>query len=573
MKKKIQRRDLFKAAFATGGLAFAGNLGIPLGVKSVSASVPTSDYKAMVCVFLQGGNDSLNMLVPFANSHYHDARYSSRAESNLAVKDTELTIPNVPHDGTKLVNPYRIDGYVEGPIEEAYLLKGVYKPGGLTNSLSAEQEALGVNAVMPELARLIEDKKASVIQNVGTLVRPLDPGTNYKTFNDLEKLTNLPTFLFAHNQRKVLHTGVANNPKTSGWAGRIADLWDVNPTNSPLNPPFGLNISYWPGSYHLLRGDKTSPTLLSRNGPTNYEGMDYNYAKGDTKANQTNMRRRALFQALAGKKNVTMNNVTSELKDTLANNYYSTDDAWRGFYGGLLQTSEDVISDLSVKWSNVTADDFFSRKDPYGNPLFHDYLTDYETFELSEKPPQTLNKQLSAVARMIHLGKNSYQFNRQIFYVCLGGFDTHGNQNKSHPSKLRALSLSLWNFQMALEEMGLANNVTTFTMSDFGRTLTNNGDGTDHAWGASHIVMGGDGNNTSGNLVGGKLFGTFPDLAMDGGTLDYSMGKGRYVPTTSQDQVNAAICQWFGVPTNDIESKLFPNLTNFGEKYLSLFAS
>ncbi|MGA1538508.1 MAG: hypothetical protein ACO38X_14825, partial [bacterium] len=100
MKKKIQRRDLFKAAFATGGLAFAGNLGIPLGVKSVSASVPTSDYKAMVCVFLQGGNDSLNMLVPFANSHYHDARYSSRAESNLAVKDTELTIPNVPHDGT-----------------------------------------------------------------------------------------------------------------------------------------------------------------------------------------------------------------------------------------------------------------------------------------------------------------------------------------------------------------------------------------------------------------------------------------------------------------------------------------
>ena len=117
---------------------------------------------------------------------------------------------------------------------------------------------------------------------------------------------------------------------------------------------------------------------------------------------------------------------------------------------------------------------------------------------------------------------------------------------------------------MALEEKGLANNVTTFTMCDFGRTLTNNGDGTDHAWGANHIVMGGDGNNTSGNLEGGQLFGTLPNLA-PGGDGDYSRNKGRIIPTTSQDQLSASICQWFGVPTTDIETTLFPNLTNFSK--------
>ena len=101
--------------------------------------------------------------------------------------------------------------------------------------------------------------------------------------------------------------------------------------------------------------------------------------------------------------------------------------------------------------------------------------------------------------------------------------------------------------------------------------MSNNGDGTDHAWGGHHIVMGGDGNNTSGNLNGGQSLGTVPNVTL-GGNDDYS-DKGRIIPTTSQDQLNAAICQWFGVPTTDIETTLFPNLTNFSTKYLNLFAS
>ena len=108
-------------------------------------------------------------------------------------------------------------------------------------------------------------------------------------------------------------------------------------------------------------------------------------------------------------------------------------------------------------------------------------------------------------------------------------------------------------------------------MSDFGRTISNNGDGTDHAWSGHHIVIGGDGNNTAGNLKGGQLLGTVPNVTLDGDD-DYS-NKGRIIPTTSQDQLNATICQWFGVPTADIEATLFPNLTNFPTKYLDLFSS
>jgi uncharacterized protein (DUF1501 family) len=221
----------------------------------------------------------------------------------------------------------------------------------------------------------------------------------------------------------------------------------------------------------------------------------------------------------------------------------------------------------------VSAEDFFSTVDPYNQSLFYPYADSSDTsfLGLEDSLSGKLIPQLDAVARMIHLGKTDYGFKRQIFFVLHGGFDTHGSQADVHPVLLRELSLGLWKFQKALEELGLENNVTTFTMSDFGRTMSNNGDGTDHAWGGHHIVMGGDGNNTSGNLNGGQLLGTVPNVTL-GGNDDYS-DKGRIIPTTSQDQLNATICQWFGVPTTDIETTLFPNLTNFSAKYLNLFAS
>jgi uncharacterized protein (DUF1501 family) len=175
-----------------------------------------------------------------------------------------------------------------------------------------------------------------------------------------------------------------------------------------------------------------------------------------------------------------------------------------------------------------------------------------------------LINQLESVAKMIDMGtKDAFKsggYKRQIFMVSLGGFDTHSNQDTEHPLLLRELSLGLSKFQNAMEELGHANKVTSFTMSDFGRTLGNNGDGTDHAWGAHHLVMGGDGQNNPGNLMGGQMLGQLPDVTIDG-TDDYS-DKGRIIPSTAQDQLNASLCRWFGVD-EVLMPTIFPNLQNF----------
>lgn len=175
-----------------------------------------------------------------------------------------------------------------------------------------------------------------------------------------------------------------------------------------------------------------------------------------------------------------------------------------------------------------------------------------------------LISQLESVAKMIELGAqdrfSTEGYHRQIFMVGLGGFDTYATQGSKHPLLLRELSLALWKFQKAMEELGHANKVTTFTMSDFGRTVSRNSTGTDHAWGGHHIVMGGDGAGISGSLNGGQVLGHLPDLSL-GGDDDYS-GKGRTIPRIAQDQLNAILCRWLGVD-NALMPTIFPNLTKF----------
>ena len=446
--------------------------------------------------------------------------------------DNTKTIP-IPDLTSALTNPYATDSN-----DSAYRQDGIYRPKGLP---------LGVNPVMPELARLIADNKASVVANIGPLVKPVSK-TDISGFTTSQAQQNLPLFLFSHNhQQRILQTGKANSLDDTGWAGRIADQWQG------INSPVGLNISYF-GNDRMLIGETTSPLVLNPGQPTRFSEMQNDSLN-------SNLHRKALFQALAGSTN----------EKNFAT--YRTDNPWQKLYGNILQKSHTTLDELYQKWQSVSAENFFSTVDLYKQSLFYPYADSSDTsfLGLEDSLSGKLIPQLDAVARMIHLGKTDYGFKRQIFFVLHGGFDTHGSQADVHPVLLRELSLGLWKFQKALEELGLENNVTTFTMSDFGRTMSNNGDGTDHAWGGHHIVIGGDGNNTSGNLNGGQLLGTVPNVTL-GGNDDYS-DKGRIIPTTSQDQLNATICQWFGVPTTSIETTLFPNLTNFSTKYLNLFAS
>ena len=143
---------------------------------------------------------------------------------------------------------------------------------------------------------------------------------------------------------------------------------------------------------------------------------------------------------------------------------------------------------------------------------------------------------------------------RQIFFASLGGFDTHANQLASHVTLLPQLSEAVAAFYLATEELGVTNSVTTFTESEFGRTMQPSaGGGTDHAWGSHHFVFG-------GAVKGGDIFGTYPDLALGG--PDDAGSRGSYIPTTSLDQYGATLASWFGVPPASLDS-IFPNLANF----------
>jgi uncharacterized protein (DUF1501 family) len=306
----------------------------------------------------------------------------------------------------------------------------------------------------------------------------------------------------------------------------------------------------------MLVGRRSSPLVLHIDAPPSISHLStgLNNGKDD---------RRALFNALAG-----IQGKTDRL-DFNVQNTPTTADYFKNLYNRISQRSTSTFEHLNSVWETTQLD--FSTLDSYGHDLFS--IPTFEQLGFSKNIDGNLIQKLASVAKMIHMGNSQLLgtgYNRQIFLIQMGGFDNHASQAQDHPLLLRELSLGLWKFQKAMEELGLAKQVTTFTMSDFGRTLTRSEDGTDHAWASTQLVMGGIGDQSAGNLDGGKMFGTLPDLQL-GGADDYGKS-GRYIPTTAQEQVNASIAQWFGVD-DSLMRRLFPNLANFqtGNDYDSAF--
>jgi uncharacterized protein (DUF1501 family) len=184
-------------------------------------------------------------------------------------------------------------------------------------------------------------------------------------------------------------------------------------------------------------------------------------------------------------------------------------------------------------------------------------------YNLAADGNNSLAEQLAMVARLIKVRAQLGQ-NRNIFFVSLGGFDTHATQmpDNGQPRLLRRISRALGSFYRALEEMGVENSVTTFTMSEFARTLNSNGDGSDHAWGGVQMVMGGAVNG--GSAASGRLYGTFPDQTLNGPD---SFSRGQMIPTTAMDQMGATLASWMGVGASDLAT-IFPNLSNFSQSNL-----
>ena len=442
-----------------------------------------TDYKALICIFLQGGNDSNNLVVPTVPSEY--TNYAAIRTPILALPAGSLQT---------------LDGYTD--------------PAGHT---------YGLHPACPELKTLFSEGKLAILLNTGTLTFPITR-TTY-----LNGTGSKPPQLFSHaDQQTQWQTSVPDQPPTTGWGGRCADL--LNSVNG--NAPISLSVSL-AGANTFEIGNIVSQYSVSTSGAISLSGVSG-----------------ARLAALTNLLGLPYPNLQAQAYAGVAAHSINT---------GALLNNAITNSAPTNFWNNVFPTTITT---PNGGGSFG----------------SSLSSQLKMIARLIEAGNraagsptNGFGMRRQIFFCQVGGYDLHTGQTNytnnnpnyvilgAHANLFADLSQSLLVFQRAMEQLGLQNKVTAFTASDFGRTFPSNGQGSDHGWGSHHLIVGGAGAANSGSVAGGKTYGTFPTLAV-GGPDDTSTG--RWIPTTAIDQYFATIATWFGVDNSNLAT-VFPNLGRF----------
>ncbi len=434
---------LLSAAGYASGLSTLGGLGM-----SAQAATRPSEYRAMVCIYLTGGNDH-NMLVPNDSDWYEN--YAELRGSLAIDRDDQID---------------------------------------LSSTHNPNQQQFGLHPACGAMKTLYDDEKLAFVANIGALIEP----TTREDFQN--RLVRLPPKLFSHlSQKDFVRVGLPfNGEKVSGWAGRVADLYRDTAT-TPLNLSFvGDNV--W------QRGEFTSGYSISGGGIPRIIG--YRPTIG---FDQEDARRAALDQM----------------------NQLSQDHLLVREYGRKIHESLSLSRGL------------------------RDGL-EVQEIELSTSFPSTrLGQNLKNVAKLIN-ARNGLSMPQQVFYVDSGGWDHHDNLLSRHTTNLQELSDALSAFYAATEEMGLENQIVTFTNSEFGRTLDPNSSGSDHAWGGTQIVMG-------GQVDGGKVYGQFPELAED--DPQFVEFRGTLVPSIATDQMSSTIAKWFGDFSDSELKEIFPNLLNF----------
>lgn len=446
MNPSMNRRSFLKVG--TRALASSGLLAT-LGAmeRALAACPPTGDYRALVCVFLYGGNDAFNWLVP-RDVAGHGTYAASRR--GLALSRASL-LPIMP-----------------------------------TNAGAAEY---GVHPSCTGIQSLFNEGSASFVANVGSLIRPVTRAA-FRA-----ESVELPPHLFSHSdQQTQWMTAYPQSGEPVGWAGRVADLL----SSQACNPRLAVNISL-NGNNIWQGGRNTVQYALSPYGAPELDVVaDTGYRGGA---------RRAAFLDLLTQGGGDGHLLARELATTQ-------------------RRAIDLAAFVNAGLGSV----------PNLSTTF---------------PNSRLGNQLRMVAKMVR-ARQAIGVSRQLFFVGFGSWDQHDNLLSDHAWNLTELSQALRAFQTALVEINAQNLVTTFTASDFGRTLTSNGDGSDHGWGGHALVMG-------GAVRGRQIFGTMPDLALEGPD---DAGEGRIIPTLSTDQYAATLARWFGVAESDLPL-VFPNLGNF----------
>ncbi|MBD8525073.1 DUF1501 domain-containing protein [Pseudomarimonas arenosa] len=468
------------------------------------AMAQSSDYKALVCVYLAGANDAYNWLVPrdsnASGSHYQryvSARggvYSASNTAGLALNFDDL-LPIRPQ-GSSVdfgLHPSHVD-------------------------FSASSD-LGSQA-HSGLQTLFNQGKAAFVCNVGPLLQPISK-TGYDNGEPR------PPQLFSHNDQEFLwHVGVGNqsNPVARyGWGGRVATAIAAMSVGSGLSPAISTA-----GAARFLVGDGLLPYQLSGEGVNtldNYSAVDsLNYSAA----------RRAVLDELLGE------TYTHPFEQGYASTVKRS-----------LQVGEELDALLNANDGSGNVDTIF----PTGN---------------------SLAAQLNVVARMIKISRDSLMARRQVYFVRYGSFDLHDGMfvsggeltDSGHGELLTAVNEAIGAFWTALGEIGARGQVTTFTMSEFGRTLSGNGSGSDHAWGGNMLVLG-------DAVQGGRLFGTYPQLILnnnDDSLQDWSFNRGQYIPTTATEQFAATLARWMGATDSSVLDAIFPNLSKFSTRDLGFMA-
>jgi uncharacterized protein (DUF1501 family) len=370
------------------------------------------------------------------------------------------------------------------------------------NILNTDMESCGLHPSLKHTQRLFNQGQLAWISDLGNLIEPV----THADYRD-RKLA-LPPHLFSHNDQTIFTHTLNTQDINSGWAGRIADaLAEVN-TSQPLS----LNVSL-SGENYLQRNRQQNPYIVRRTGINVIDAL--------SEQNPANFSasRAAIYREFLGRQ-----------RSHLLQQHFS-----------------NIQMDAWVTSQYVT--DILASQPKLDLPI---HQTSHQS--ISKKG---LVESLGMVIRLI-AAQDAFKLKRQIFFIDIPGFDTHKSQLAEQRNMLNELDLGLDLFNAALTSIGYQNQVTLFTLSEFGRTLTRNGnDGTDHGWTNHHLVMGGA---VSGQQIVGKL----PDMNADS---DFNIGDGRIIPQTSFDQLGATLSNWFGVETEDI-SKVFPNLANFDSKNL-----
>jgi len=545
-RSKPNRRDfLVQTGCAGMGITSLVNTLAQLKlVGAASAQSAPGQYKAIVCLFLNGGADQNNFIIPAGSSSAARLAYEA-GRGVLAIQNSDFDNITYASGSGNLTKSSRLN-----PLTTAYEHASGYSGGSM---------ALHPGAA--PLAELFNAGELAVVSNIGTLVQPGLTRANYAS----RPASYKPPQLFSHSDQQVQwQSSIPDKPFTSGWGGRVADILSSSNTGeislsvsiAGLNS-FQVGVREQP---YVMGSSGTVPSFSGYGSPYTNALRNTGYSPDFTGAAGQGTKYNPLAELASGADPLGSTNYKNSkegwrlrsLEQMLAMSHASLfDTTYLGVPKNARVTEGLVGAALGQTITTGTA----TRMDTYFDQQFPTGL-------FATRVPDVAN-QLKMVARLI-AGRSSLSNNRQIFFVQLGGWDTHTSQIPSTSptagqySLINQLSRSVKAFRDAMVAEGMWDNVMMFTSSDFNRTFTPNKNdstgGSDHAWGGHAIV-------TGGAVKGQNIYGQFPELTVNGG-MDVSGNRGRWIPTTAVDQYAAMIARWFGVSDADIPA-IFPNVSRF----------